>query len=468
MQLEQDALVQSQTPPRVPPCGRDDVPIGSSNSTVAPSRSRLWLPSVLNPAVDADSTGQKPHSAPAPSSASGRSLRDTQPLPSIGAAFPPIAAIARLDSHRATEVDGERTLPAIRALFPAIFARAAPVPATLQGLAPPTVRDAARAPAITARAQPRILPPPADPFPTAPTSAVRARLRPLPAGLRARGRWARPPRAERRPDYTRAQMLQRSYDPHGLLAAHPARAAATAAFVDTEMLAAADTHAQPHRPQARVTSYEHDSGFAYNPHASAGMERDNAFVYNPHTIAHHTSRFAVAQRDNGFVYNPHAFPVTGFAGMCAAGYCSDEADAQRARARWTESGEEVYRAYPIAADTDAQRDRGDEYDARYASDEHAEYAQYTYEPTGDEMDGFAVWGDDSEYADMDDPHSDAAATYDECASEDSTSGAIDDYASCDYDGVDMAQFAMCGVWACPVEAGFTFGAEFGAGVGGTV
>ncbi|KAJ6498277.1 hypothetical protein DFH09DRAFT_1376180, partial [Mycena vulgaris] len=65
MQLEQDALVQPQTPPRVHPCARDDVPMVNGSSTVV--------------------SGFDAHTRPAPalvftSVPSGRSLRDMQPL----------------------------------------------------------------------------------------------------------------------------------------------------------------------------------------------------------------------------------------------------------------------------------------------------------------------------------------------------------------------------------------------------
>ncbi|KAJ6549258.1 hypothetical protein DFH09DRAFT_1320246 [Mycena vulgaris] len=77
---------------------------------------------------------------------SGRSLRDTQPLPSIGAAFP---LVPRLDSDRAP--DGDRTLPAA-------FTRAAPA-----------MTRGHFAPLITAGdAAPCTLHPPGDPLPTAP------------------------------------------------------------------------------------------------------------------------------------------------------------------------------------------------------------------------------------------------------------------------------------------------------------
>ncbi|KAJ6549271.1 hypothetical protein DFH09DRAFT_1320259 [Mycena vulgaris] len=75
----------------------NDVPMMNSNSSanVPPSRSRFWLARILNPALDAED--KYTHSAPAPANTPGRSLRDMQPLPSIGAAFPPVAATARLD-----------------------------------------------------------------------------------------------------------------------------------------------------------------------------------------------------------------------------------------------------------------------------------------------------------------------------------------------------------------------------------
>ncbi|KAJ6477802.1 hypothetical protein DFH09DRAFT_1379342 [Mycena vulgaris] len=119
MQLEQNALCQPMTTPRVRPSTHDDMPMVESNSSsdVPPSRSRLWLARILNPALDADSTcgyahPRDTHTHPAPAIAfSGRSLRDTQPLPSIGAAFSPVSATARLDIYGATDGDGERTFP---------------------------------------------------------------------------------------------------------------------------------------------------------------------------------------------------------------------------------------------------------------------------------------------------------------------------------------------------------------------
>ncbi|KAJ6491540.1 hypothetical protein DFH09DRAFT_1377236 [Mycena vulgaris] len=112
MQLEQNALCQPMTPPRVHPSTHDDMPMVESNSSsdVPPSCSRLWLARILNPALDADSTDTPTHPAPA-IAFSGRSLRDTQPLPSIGAAFSPVSATARLDIYGATDGDGERTFP---------------------------------------------------------------------------------------------------------------------------------------------------------------------------------------------------------------------------------------------------------------------------------------------------------------------------------------------------------------------
>ncbi|KAJ6564962.1 hypothetical protein DFH09DRAFT_1082066 [Mycena vulgaris] len=89
MQLEEDELFQPQTPPRVCPCTREDVPMVNSNGhgNVPPSRPCLWLACILNPAVAADSI------APL----SGCSLRNMQPLRFIGAAFP---AVPRLESRR--------------------------------------------------------------------------------------------------------------------------------------------------------------------------------------------------------------------------------------------------------------------------------------------------------------------------------------------------------------------------------
>ncbi|KAJ6479362.1 hypothetical protein DFH09DRAFT_1215054, partial [Mycena vulgaris] len=142
MQLDQDASAQPQTPP---PCARDDAPIVNSNSN---SKQPLAVPAL----------------APA---ASDRSLRDRQPLPAIGAAFPPIASIARLDSDSAPE--GERTLPAVRVLFPAaLTCTSTYYPETP---APPTPREPA--PTLAAlQAQLVILHPSGDPYPTAPALAV--------------------------------------------------------------------------------------------------------------------------------------------------------------------------------------------------------------------------------------------------------------------------------------------------------
>ncbi|KAJ6549283.1 hypothetical protein DFH09DRAFT_1502736 [Mycena vulgaris] len=103
-------------PPHVHLCTRDDTPIVNSNSN-SPSRSRLWLASILKPAVDADWTDTHMHPAPAPACVpAGRSLRGTQPLPWIGAAFPPVP---HLNSDRVP--DGGRTLPADRR-FDNVFA----------------------------------------------------------------------------------------------------------------------------------------------------------------------------------------------------------------------------------------------------------------------------------------------------------------------------------------------------------
>ncbi|KAJ6535273.1 hypothetical protein DFH09DRAFT_1325098 [Mycena vulgaris] len=82
----------------------------NSSSDVPPSRSQLWLARILNPALDADSMDMYTHPKPAPTIApSGHSLCDTQLLPSIVAAFPPVP---RLESRRA--LDGNSVLPAVR------------------------------------------------------------------------------------------------------------------------------------------------------------------------------------------------------------------------------------------------------------------------------------------------------------------------------------------------------------------
>ncbi|KAJ6600514.1 hypothetical protein DFH09DRAFT_1302977 [Mycena vulgaris] len=193
MQLKQDARFQPMTPPRIRPCARDgDAPMFDKNSTGTPSRSRLWLASLLNPAAGAEFAPHQPRAPPCPAAAST--------IPNL---YPPSAtpSCPSLLSPASTAVGGERTLAAVRALFPAPLAFAAPAPvlASLQETVVTTPRGPALAPiARQDTGAPRILHPAADPFLS---SAIQTRLRPLPAGLRPRGAWAR------RPAYARAQMV---------------------------------------------------------------------------------------------------------------------------------------------------------------------------------------------------------------------------------------------------------------------
>ncbi|KAJ6600613.1 hypothetical protein DFH09DRAFT_1355799 [Mycena vulgaris] len=93
----------------------------NSKITAAPTHSRLWLASILNPALDVDSIDPSTHSAPAlPASASGRSLGDTQPLPSISVAFPPVPDSA----PSARSLRDTQALPSISDTFPPVVAPA--------------------------------------------------------------------------------------------------------------------------------------------------------------------------------------------------------------------------------------------------------------------------------------------------------------------------------------------------------
>ncbi|KAJ6549278.1 hypothetical protein DFH09DRAFT_1366863 [Mycena vulgaris] len=212
---------------------------------------------------------------------------------------------------------------------------------------PPAIQGPAPAPTLELPGDeapaPRILRPPDDPFPTAPASGVHARLRPLPAGLHARGAWApRTQCAKRRSDCVHVRSfaggaglrargtwaLQRervegqAYHlyAHALAAAdaQSPRAFTTAAnahhyriFAYSYAFAGADAHAQPYHPHlhpiAAVTNVQCDNVFAFNPHAFAAQDVP-AQPYHPH---HHLIAGMDAQPDNGFKYSSHVVAGTG-------------------------------------------------------------------------------------------------------------------------------------------------------------
>ncbi|KAJ6549332.1 hypothetical protein DFH09DRAFT_620453 [Mycena vulgaris] len=200
------------------------------NSTVAPSRSRLWLASILNPALDADSIDlpahprarararpaaasatpnpsppSAPHFCPSstafairrrcppsttPSAHRGRRLTATGVLPSSH------GGIAGLTTAvcRAMEAGGDRTLPAPRALFPSASNRARST-CTSFDLAKPRACDPTRTRAYTCSCSTRHRPPhrapPGDPFPTSRLRRARPPAAP-PVGAARKGRVGAP------------------------------------------------------------------------------------------------------------------------------------------------------------------------------------------------------------------------------------------------------------------------------------
>ncbi|KAJ6473920.1 hypothetical protein DFH09DRAFT_468276 [Mycena vulgaris] len=205
----------------------------NSNSN-SPSRSRLWLASILNPALDADSSDLP---ARAPASASGRSLRNTvhrcricarprqraQPSRHAGATL----HRRRLPAHRGRRSTAKEQRRQEETTCSPSDARSSPPHSRARNLHQLRPREAPRcdprgpaptpAPAVQDTA-PRIVHLPATPFPPL-ASDVPARLRPLPSALRARGAWARPPRPARRPGYA----LPASLSHERLLRTYPRR-----------------------------------------------------------------------------------------------------------------------------------------------------------------------------------------------------------------------------------------------------
>ncbi|KAJ6469704.1 hypothetical protein DFH09DRAFT_487499 [Mycena vulgaris] len=133
-------------------------------------------------------------------------------------------------------------------------------------------------------------------FLTTSTSAVRARVRPLPSTRSAVGLCPRP---ARRPGYARAHAL--AGGAHDFVAAgvdaHP--------IIDTGAHRIAEADAQIPRDGRGLRAYPH-------PIVTATEEHDNRFVYSPHAFAEAHAAHALAtdsnaQRESTFAYNPHAF-----------------------------------------------------------------------------------------------------------------------------------------------------------------
>ncbi|KAJ6532140.1 hypothetical protein DFH09DRAFT_1370369 [Mycena vulgaris] len=326
----------------------------------------------------------------APSS-SGRSLRDTQPLPSIGADSPPVAPF---DSD--SSLNGERALPAVCALFPAAFARAPPAPHQT-----PLLRGPVPAPAVTAQAQTRILHPPnlaARGGPRTSSTALITRTHMPMAALAAP---VRKPAPRRTRTIRGALQIMMSYDQHSALVYHP------------HALAAQERdHAFVYDPPAFAAVHaQRENGFAYSPQAGAGesmttfpptIRIPNTFAYDAHLVAAATN----TRHEKLFVYNPHihlaaadthaqayyphliAAHTNGFAGMRASvpsGACPRRGCGRHhgharaaqpriirreivAAASWTDGGEgegeaylrvlvsDVYNPRALVGDTDADRE----------------------------------------------------------------------------------------------------------------
>ncbi|KAJ6456308.1 hypothetical protein DFH09DRAFT_1350004 [Mycena vulgaris] len=298
MQLEQDAPDPAPNAPERPRrrCTR------RTYDPQQQHRHALWFrlcARILNPTVDADSIDQHPHpaSAPEPPSASGRNLHDLQPLRSLGSAFPSISRclrdtqppssigaafppVPRLDSGAA---DGDGTLPAVRALFPAAFTRTVPAPTVVT---PATTRGDSAPPTTAGDAAPRNLCPPGDPFPTAPTSAGRV-------GVDVHGARGVVPTDVHGVVEADAQMPPAQRATRRCPCALPAYLPLNAYCA--HLLAATD---------------------AQTPHAlnAASEDENNIFVYDPYAFASATN----AQRDPRpatDVYHPHPIPdpANGFA-----------------------------------------------------------------------------------------------------------------------------------------------------------
>ncbi|KAJ6549287.1 hypothetical protein DFH09DRAFT_1502741 [Mycena vulgaris] len=288
MQLEQAALVQPMTPPRMRCAREDDAPMldSNSNSDVTPSRSPLWLARIINPALDTDSTY-----SPELSFCSKQLTR-----------CPP----SDLPTSNPNLVLATRVAAAPTPLLPARPAAATATPSSVA---------ASQAVAVVQ-----------DEGPT-PTAAPRITRRPLPLPHRPRSRRACPSApppigparkggvgAERRQDYGRPcgfagggnGFVVAGVDAYPIINMGARRIAEADAQMSRD---GRDLRAYPH---LIVTATDkHDNRFVYSPHAAAAADARQAApqTYYAHPIADHTDGFTSmrSQRcDRGFTYSPHA------------------------------------------------------------------------------------------------------------------------------------------------------------------
>ncbi|KAJ6498258.1 hypothetical protein DFH09DRAFT_336120 [Mycena vulgaris] len=161
------------------------------------------------------------------------------------------------------------------------------------------------------------------------------------------------------------------------------------------------------------------------------------------------------QRHDGLAYPPHtliaiAGHTNGFAGMRAQ-------RTHAAAAPWTEDGQGASYPRVLVAGEGVCGERGDDVVARGEDEDqcadarHAFHEEVHYVNCADKFEGEDVGIDDGFTGWMDDADADADA---------STSDTLHESES-EYDQRHAQCFAgMCGVWACPFEAGLAFGAEF--------
>ncbi|KAJ6549298.1 hypothetical protein DFH09DRAFT_1320282 [Mycena vulgaris] len=364
-------------------------------------------------AVSATPSPCRSLATPSRPSPAGASSRATIALPSIRADLP---AVPRFESDNS--LNGERTLPAARALFPAAFVRAAPAPHQ----APPVLRGPAPAPAVTVQAQTRILHPPADSYPAVPTTAVCA---PCGPSLRLRRRGAQPhsplPSASRRRAHQRPRGSAFAYEAHSVAAAMNTR---------------------------------HENLFVYDPHIHLAAADAHAQAYYPRPIAAHTKGFA-SMRASIPSGAPAAAGAAGAWGENGdggdgegAGYPCVVVAAARACAQHTRARSDASAGAAAAA---AWLDDGER---------EAEDAGYA--------DDLMMW-EASIDASVDDTSEDTdeTETLHEYENADAYSALLRNEDGCaGYDDEDAhaRRFAgMCGVYVYPFEAGLAFGAGFGVG-----
>ncbi|KAJ6546220.1 hypothetical protein DFH09DRAFT_1087858 [Mycena vulgaris] len=427
MQLEQDARVWPMAPPP------DAVGLPAIRTpTPRPRPHRHGIAAPLNAHPPSASGRSLRDTPPLPDSApSTGSLRDPQALPSIGYAFPPIA---RFNSD--SSLNGERTLPTVRALFPSAFARAIPTVYTSFDLANPRAYDSARTRAYTcsrSTSKTYILHSPIDPSPPRPPPPC------APAD-------AQMPRE--------ARGLRAS--PHPIVAATPVTVCSPHAF--------AGTNAQRAAPQTYYAHpiADHTDGFT-SMRAQRSNGFDRGFTYSPHD-AHPLPVATNAHHANGLAHKLHALPRASNAHPMAiiapnaydahliaehaTGFASTRGRSGArvaATAAWGEDGEE--------AGTMAWGEDGDgaDYPRGLVADAGGVVAWGEDESMGvdDECAGYASDEGAGDYEDyVDDGGFDNFAMYDEHA--DSTSDADDemlrDYDSdADYD-YDEQDTRGCAAW----------------------